>query len=69
MRITVHLDTFDCQDSAYAIIWLDRETGKWSREGHAVIDLPAWGTLAFARGSTHLRFPLCTHIPRRPEAH
>jgi hypothetical protein len=54
MRITVHLDTFECADAAYAILWLDRETCKWSREGHAVIDLPEWGTLVYSKGSTRV---------------
>ena len=55
MRITIHLDTFECIDPAvYAILWLDRDTRKWSREGHAVIDLPEWGTLALAKGCTRI---------------
>jgi uncharacterized protein DUF3564 len=46
MRITVRLDAFNCADpSVYAILWLDVQTRKWSREGHAGIDLPEWGTL------------------------
>lgn len=56
MRITVHLDTFECSTAAYAILWLDRESGKWSREGHAVIDLPEWRTLEYSRGSTRVWF-------------
>ncbi|SDD15157.1 DUF3564 family protein [Paraburkholderia lycopersici] len=44
MRVTVHLDSFDRLDpSAYAIIWIDTETKKWSREGHAGVSLPEWG--------------------------
>lgn len=44
MRVTVHLDSFDrLARSAYAIVWIDKESGKWSREGHAGIDLPEWG--------------------------
>ncbi|SEK13683.1 DUF3564 domain-containing protein [Paraburkholderia diazotrophica] len=55
MRITIHLDTFECPDPAvYAILWLDRETRKWSREGHAVIDVPQWGTLISSKGSTRV---------------
>ncbi|MBN3752274.1 DUF3564 domain-containing protein [Paraburkholderia sp. Tr-20389] len=54
MRITVHLDTFQCADAAYAVLWLDRESRKWSREGHAVIDLPEWGSLASPKGNTRI---------------
>lgn len=44
MRITVHLDSFDQFDPcAYAIIWIDTEAKKWSREGHAGVSLPEWG--------------------------
>ncbi|MCP3724724.1 DUF3564 domain-containing protein [Paraburkholderia sp. CNPSo 3272] len=46
MRITLHLDTFDRIDpNAYAILWLDNETCKWSREGHTGLQLPEWGML------------------------
>ncbi|WP_144158155.1 DUF3564 domain-containing protein [Paraburkholderia sp. BCC1885] len=46
MRVTLHLDTFDRVDPcAYAILWLDKETRQWSREGHLGLDLPEWGTL------------------------
>ncbi|PXW25390.1 DUF3564 family protein [Paraburkholderia caballeronis] len=65
MRITVHLDSFDRIDpSAYAIVWLDKATGKWSREGHAGVALPAWGYFDVANGDTRLNdaadgHPLC----------
>ncbi|MEM5317735.1 DUF3564 family protein [Paraburkholderia sp. JHI869] len=46
MRITLHLDTFDRIDpKAFAILWIDNETCKWSREGHAGLQLPEWGML------------------------
>ena len=53
MRITLHLDTFDRIDpNAYAILWLDNENHKWSREGHAGLQLPEWGKLRVdARGT------------------
>ncbi|MFC0397310.1 DUF3564 domain-containing protein [Paraburkholderia rhizosphaerae] len=55
MRITVHLDTFNCADpSVYAILWLDVDARKWSREGHAVIDLPEWGTLECSGSDTRI---------------
>lgn len=40
MRITLHLDTFDTNPSAYAILWLDDASLKWSREAHAGLALP-----------------------------
>ncbi|CAB3789814.1 hypothetical protein LMG28614_03011 [Paraburkholderia ultramafica] len=46
MRLTIHLDAFDrANPMAFAILWLDRETRQWSREGHMGLDLPEWGTL------------------------
>ena len=58
MRITVHLDTFDHADpSTYAILWLDKDTRQWSREGHAVIELPDWGVLECTREATKVLPP------------
>jgi hypothetical protein len=58
MRITVHLDTFDYPDpSVYAILWLDTQARKWSREGHAVIDVPEWGVLTPHRPGTRVAGP------------
>ncbi len=65
MRITVHLDTFNrISPSAYAVLWLDKEARKWSREGHRGIDLPSWGQLADEGRSTLIlgaegTHPLC----------
>ena len=62
MRVTVHLDTFECADLAvYAILWLDREARKWSREGHAVIDVPEWGKLGYSNGGTRIYDAAGTH--------
>jgi hypothetical protein len=56
MRITVHLDTFNgLNPNAYAVLWLDKEAGQWSREGHAGIELPPWGRLADDGRSTLIR--------------
>jgi len=44
MRITIKLDAFDhAAESAFAVLWIDREGGRWSREGHDRVELPAWG--------------------------
>jgi hypothetical protein len=46
MRVTVKLDTFDLAGpNAFAVLWLDRVTQRWSREGHESLDLPAWGVV------------------------
>ncbi len=56
MRITVHLDTFNrINPSAYAVLWLDTAARRWSREGHAGIDLPPWGQLACEGRDTLIR--------------
>ncbi|TDN63209.1 DUF3564 family protein [Paraburkholderia sp. BL10I2N1] len=58
MRITVHLDTFDrVHPCAYAILWLDDKTHKWSREGHFGLELPEWGTWSTDSGNTLIRAP------------
>lgn len=55
MRVTVHLDSFDQLDpSAYAIVWVDTETKKWSREGHAGVNLSEWGQCRPSPGGTTL---------------
>ncbi len=56
MRITVHLDTFDrVNPMAFAILWLDMDARKWSREGHMGLDLPEWGTLEVDAHNTLIR--------------
>jgi hypothetical protein len=66
MRITIHLDSFDRLDPcAYAIVWIDKETGKWSREGHTGVEIPEWGEYRATPGGTGLfeegeRLALCT---------
>ncbi|MEM5341451.1 DUF3564 family protein [Paraburkholderia azotifigens] len=46
MRITLHLDNPDgVTPSPYAVVWIDRKTGTWSREGHIAVSLPTWGRL------------------------
>jgi hypothetical protein len=55
MRVTLHLDTFDqLAPGAYAIVWIDKEAGKWSREGHAGVELPEWGRCRSTQGTTCL---------------
>ncbi|NML31889.1 DUF3564 domain-containing protein [Paraburkholderia antibiotica] len=65
MRLTVHLDTFDhVHPMAFVILWLDRDTRRWSREGHFGLDLPDWGRLQMDGGNTlvcapHSMTPVC----------
>ncbi|MEX3897664.1 DUF3564 domain-containing protein [Paraburkholderia sp. BR10954] len=65
MRLTVHLDTFDrVNPMAFAILWLDKDTRQWSREGHFGLDLPDWGALHVGCGNTlvcapHGTTPVC----------
>ncbi|NVH71963.1 DUF3564 domain-containing protein [Paraburkholderia sp. JPY432] len=65
MRLTVHLDTFYRVDPmAVAILWLDKDTRQWSREGHFGLDLPDWGALHVGCGNTlvcapHGTTPVC----------
>ncbi|SAL59926.1 DUF3564 domain-containing protein [Caballeronia telluris] len=65
MRITVKLDAFERVDSgAFAILWLDKDTRRWSREGHQSVDLPDWGDLQARPDGTlicgqHADSPLC----------
>ncbi|MGF6507400.1 DUF3564 domain-containing protein [Paraburkholderia sp. 32] len=65
MRLTVHLDTFDrVNPMAFAILWLDKDTRQWSREGHFGLELPEWGALQMDCGNTlvcapHSSAPVC----------
>ena len=52
MRITLHLDTFDTDPCAFAILWLDDHSLKWSREAHLGLALPAWGIARSETGRT-----------------
>jgi len=53
MRITVKLDGFEgAQSAAFAILWLDKETRRWSREGHQAVEVPDWGGLRSGKNGT-----------------
>ncbi|WJF91867.1 DUF3564 family protein [Paraburkholderia bonniea] len=66
MRLTILLkgpDPGTARD--YAVLWLDTEQHRWSREAHDGVDLPAWGKLREEHGVTMLcaagnDVPLCT---------
>ena len=46
MRITLHLDNPEgVAPSPYAIVWIDRKTATWSREGYIAVSLPTCGRL------------------------
>ncbi|TAM01620.1 MAG: DUF3564 family protein [Paraburkholderia sp.] len=65
MRITAHLDRYDRHNpDACAIVWLDTQSGKWSREGHVGAGVPPWGHAGHASDGTCLlagsdEAPLC----------
>jgi hypothetical protein len=65
MRITVKLDGFEgTQSAAFAILWLDKETRRWSREGHQAVEVPDWGGLRSGSNGTmicgqHVEDPIC----------
>jgi len=58
MRITIHLSTFEeTNPCAYAIVWIDRDARRWSRESHFGLDLPTWGVVHARPGATLLCDP------------
>lgn len=55
MRVTLHFDSFDrLAPGAWAIVWIDTDVGKWSREGHAGMEVPQWGRYRSTQGGTCL---------------
>lgn len=66
MRLTILINGPDpTVNHDYAVLWLDTDQQRWSRESHAGVDLPAWGELRAADGVTALCAPsadepLCT---------
>jgi hypothetical protein len=58
MRITIHLSMFDeLNPCAYAIVWIDRDARKWSRESHFGVALPKWGEVDAQPGAARLCGP------------
>ncbi len=77
MRMTILINGSDpTVNHDYAVLWLDTELRRWSRESHAGIDLPEWGELRDTEGVTTLCAPLadnalCTlsglHVNRKQQ--
>lgn len=77
MRLTILINGPDpTVNHDYAVLWLDTDQQRWSRESHAGIDLPEWGEMHDSGGVTALCAPLadqplCTlrglHVNRRQE--
>lgn len=77
MRLTILINGPDpTVNHDYAVLWLDTEQQRWSRESHDGVDLPEWGELRDADGVTALcapstEEPLCTlrglHVDRRQQ--
>jgi hypothetical protein len=75
MRLTILINGSDPTVSHdYAVLWLDTDEHRWSREAHQGIDLPPWGELHDDNGVTTLcapstDAPLCTlrglHVDRK----
>ncbi|WP_153101816.1 DUF3564 family protein [Paraburkholderia hayleyella] len=62
---TPHESRESCESCDYAVLWLDTEERRWSREAHEGVDLPPWGRLRQEHGVTMLcsagnDAPLCT---------
>jgi hypothetical protein len=77
MRLTILINGPDpTVNHDYAVLWLDIDQQRWSRESHDGVDLPAWGELHDTGGVTTLcapsaSEPLCTlsglHVDRRQQ--
>jgi hypothetical protein len=75
MRLTILINGSDpTVNHDYAVLWLDTDEHRWSREAHDGIDLPPWGELLDTDGVTTLcapstDVPLCTlrglHVDRK----
>jgi hypothetical protein len=56
MRITIKLDQ-PANADAFAVLWLDLKTHHWSREMHSGVDIPSWGLMRAAPGTTLICAP------------
>lgn len=75
MRLTILINGPDpTVNHDYAVLWLDTQEQRWSREAHSGVDLPAWGEIVTRGSETVLCAsttvePLCVlhdlHITRR----
>lgn len=77
MRLTILINGPDpTVNHDYAVLWLDTDEFRWSREAHSGVDLPEWGEIetvgsrTVLAGSTSLE-PLCVlnnlQVSRRGE--
>lgn len=77
MRLTILINGPDpTVNHDYAVLWLDTEEHRWSREAHSGVDLPEWGEIDSFGTHTVLaesasRQPLCVlndlQVSRRGE--
>ncbi len=50
MRLTILINGSDpTVNHDYAVLWLDTDEHRWSREAHEGIDLPPWGGVVIYR--------------------
>ena len=55
MRLTILINGSDpTVNHDYAVLWLDTEQHRWSREAHEGVHLPPWGELRDSDGVTAL---------------
>jgi hypothetical protein len=65
MRLTILINGPDpTVNHDFALVWLDMEQKRWSRESHEGVDLPAWGEIRETDGELTLcapegELPLC----------
>jgi hypothetical protein len=75
MRLTILINGPDpTVNHDYAVLWLDTDEQRWSREAHAGVDLPEWGEIHSSGDTTVLSRsgqPLCVlhdlRVSRREE--
>jgi Protein of unknown function (DUF3564) len=66
MRLTIYVDeNLATPDTPFAVVWLDLDDNVWSRESHAGVALPSWGSLKRGTDAISLcppdsSVPLCT---------
>ncbi|MCP3727522.1 DUF3564 domain-containing protein [Paraburkholderia sp. CNPSo 3272] len=66
MRLTILINGPDPSiNHDFALVWLDTEEHRWSRESHEGVELPSWGEIRESGGQTALcapggDTPLCT---------
>ncbi|MEX3922083.1 DUF3564 family protein [Paraburkholderia sp. BR10872] len=75
MRLTILINGPDpTVNHDYAVLWLDLDEQRWSREAHCGLALPEWGVLRQTGASTLLcssspEEPVCSLVGLAPDRH